>query len=154
MNFIGYVWADHGVELKKAEKLIRKALKLREGDALIKDSLGWVLFKKKKFEEARTFLEEAHKLEPKESIIAEHLADTLVKLNNLEEAQKFYELAVKLDPDTQEAKDLIQEKLAALRRGQPLDPCEPKSFNEKISGSECNTARIRNQNLRAPTSEK
>ena len=45
MNFIGYAYAERGVKLVEAERLIRRALELRPDDGYITDSLGWVLFK-------------------------------------------------------------------------------------------------------------
>jgi Flp pilus assembly protein TadD len=40
MNFIGYGYAERGVRLDEAERLVREALRLRPGDGYITDSLG------------------------------------------------------------------------------------------------------------------
>src|SRR5579871_1012827 len=74
-NDLGFVWADHDMHLDEAEKLIRKALdedrKQRKADkdlspeddhdnAAYVDSLGWVLYKKKQYAEAKKYLLEAY----------------------------------------------------------------------------------------------
>src|SRR5262249_14340749 len=43
LNFIGYAYAEHGAELEKAEKLLRRAMELAPGNGYIVDSLGWCL---------------------------------------------------------------------------------------------------------------
>src|SRR5262249_52540740 len=45
LNFIGYAYAEHGVELPEAEKILREAVRLAPGNGYIVDSLGWCLFK-------------------------------------------------------------------------------------------------------------
>ena len=68
-NDLGYIWADHDMNLAESEKLIRKAIdddrrtrrkanpdlkpELDKDNAAYLDSLGWVLFKQKKYKEAR-----------------------------------------------------------------------------------------------------
>ncbi len=97
-NDLGYIWADHDMNLDEAERLVRKALeedrKQRKADpdltpeedkdnAAYLDSLGWVLFKRKKFEEARKVLEEAVKDPDGQHIeIFDHLAQVLVALKD------------------------------------------------------------------------
>ena len=51
-NNLGYFYADRGVELAKAERLIRKALAARATEAAFLDSLGWVFYKQGRFREA------------------------------------------------------------------------------------------------------
>ncbi len=96
-NDLGYIWADHDVKLEEAEKLIRKALDLdrkrrqdlkkvnpdiedKDNGAYL-DSLGWVLFKQKKYKEAKEWLLKA--LEDKSSQhieIYDHLGDVHMAL--------------------------------------------------------------------------
>ncbi len=56
-NNLGYMYADRGVCLKKAEQMIRKALSERQDELSFLDSLGWVLYKQGEFSTAaETFL--------------------------------------------------------------------------------------------------
>src|SRR5262249_4259790 len=91
-NDLGYIWADHDMNLTESEKLIRKAIdddkKNRakanpdlkpdeiKANASYLDSLGWVLYKQKKYKEALPPLEEAVKDEEGQNIeIFDHLAE-------------------------------------------------------------------------------
>lgn len=116
-NDLGYVMADHDRELDAAEKMIRKALEedrkqrkaanpnLKAEDdkdvAAYLDSLGWVLFKKKNYKDAKKFLLEAIKDEEGQHIeIYDHLGDVYMALGEKDEAQKTWERALKLEART------------------------------------------------------
>ena len=43
MNYLGYMWAERGVNLSRAKELIDKAVKLEPKNAAYLDSLAWVL---------------------------------------------------------------------------------------------------------------
>jgi tetratricopeptide (TPR) repeat protein len=112
-NDLGYIWADHGRNLDEAEKLIRKAIELdrklkkanAEGNpASIKDnaayldSLGWVLFKQKKYKEAKPPLLEAVKddKEGQNIEILDHLGDVHLALGEKAEAVAAWKKGVEL----------------------------------------------------------
>src|SRR5690606_18490900 len=59
LNYLAYTWAERGENLKEAEELARKALKLEPKDGYIMDTLGWVLFKQGQIEESIKMLEAA-----------------------------------------------------------------------------------------------
>ena len=52
LNYLGYSYADKGINLEEALALIQKALKLKPDNGYMIDSLGWVYFKMGKHEEA------------------------------------------------------------------------------------------------------
>lgn len=96
-NDLGYVWADHNRKLDEAEKLIRKAIELDRAEKLkddpdlkpeelkdnasYLDSLGWVLFRQKKFKEAREHLQKAvQDPEGQHLEIYDHLGDVQLAL--------------------------------------------------------------------------
>ncbi|MBI3410330.1 MAG: tetratricopeptide repeat protein [Planctomycetes bacterium] len=101
-NDLGYIWADHDIKLEEAEKLIRKAIDLdrkrRQGNPKLDpeddidngaylDSLGWVLYKQKKFKEAKEMLLEAIKDKRTQHIeIYDHLGDVCLMLGEREAA--------------------------------------------------------------------
>ena len=109
LNFIGYSWADRGMNLDESEKLIKKALKLKPEDGYITDSLGWVYFKKGRIDKAISILEKAVLLAPKDSTIAEHLGDAYLKNNEYEHARQLFEKALELDPLKDHLKAKINE---------------------------------------------
>ena len=120
-NDLGYIWADHDMNLDESEKLIRKALdedrKLRKADKdLTKDedkdkpeyldSLGWVLFKKKEYAEAKKPLLEALKDPDSQHIeIFDHLGDTYLVLGQREEALDAWRRGLKVAGDDRREKE-------------------------------------------------
>src|SRR5438046_9577375 len=60
-NYIGYMWADHNMNLDEAEAMIKRALESEPNNASYLDSLGWVEFRKGKFDQALADLLRASK---------------------------------------------------------------------------------------------
>ena len=58
-NDLGYLYAEQGKNLEKAEAMIRKALQEEPESFAYLDSLGWVLFKRGKAKEALEPLKKA-----------------------------------------------------------------------------------------------
>ncbi|MFO0823139.1 MAG: tetratricopeptide repeat protein [Gemmataceae bacterium] len=114
-NDLGFIWCDNDMKLEESEKLIREALEIdlkekkklkEEGkiteakeNAAYLDSLGWVLFKQKKYKEA---------LEPLKKAVADdedgnhleiwdHLADCYMALGDKKAAIAAWEKALKAE---------------------------------------------------------
>src|SRR5204862_8273671 len=56
-NDLGYTWVDEGKNLDRAESMIRIAVDAEPDNESFLDSLGWALYKRAKFAEARGFFE-------------------------------------------------------------------------------------------------
>src|SRR5690606_15796389 len=52
LNYLGYGWADRGENLQGSLSLIQQAAALRPEDGYIADSLGWVLYRMKRFSDS------------------------------------------------------------------------------------------------------
>src|SRR5512147_3326686 len=90
LNYIGYTWAERGIRLDEAEKMISRAIELRPEDGFIVDSLGWVYYMRARplvqsgkmdaaqayLERALSELERADELTGGDPVISEHLGDT------------------------------------------------------------------------------
>jgi tetratricopeptide (TPR) repeat protein len=113
MNYLAYTWGDMGENLEEAEQLARKALKLEPKDGYIMDTLGWVLFKRGKFDEAAKVLEAAFKLQPTVAIIAEHLGDVYTKKTLTERALNMYNKALNLESDPKRLEE-IKAKITSI----------------------------------------
>jgi tetratricopeptide (TPR) repeat protein len=133
-NDLGYVLADHDKEFDEAERLIRKALELDKAErqklkdqgliesdddkdnAAYLDSLGWVLFKKKNYVEAKRHLLEASKSDDGKHVeIFEHLGDVHKALGEKAEAVAVWQKALDLDNVTKRddaRKEAIKKKMA------------------------------------------
>src|SRR5207245_2843271 len=46
LNYLGYTYAEMGVQLEEAERLIRRALEIEPDDGFYVDSLGWVYYQR------------------------------------------------------------------------------------------------------------
>jgi tetratricopeptide (TPR) repeat protein len=113
LNFIGYTFADRGIRLDEAEKMIKKALNLKPGNVYMIDSLGWVYFRQNRMDMAIKYLKEASDGLPNDATIAEHLGDAYAKAGRVSEAVEIYRQALKLNP----ANGDLQKKLADLIKG-------------------------------------
>jgi tetratricopeptide (TPR) repeat protein len=98
LNYIGYTYAEKGINLDEAMELIQKALKIKPDSAFIIDSLGWVYYQKGLYDEALDSLEKAFSLLSNDPTIAEHLGDTYLKKSNYERSLEMYQKALTLEP--------------------------------------------------------
>lgn len=107
LNALGYAYAEEGINLDEAKKMIEKALELAPDNPAYLDSLGWVYFKKGKYELAEEYLKKAGELF-KDPVIFEHLGDLYIKLNKNSIALEFYNKALKMDPQNSRLKEKIK----------------------------------------------
>ncbi|WP_422930487.1 tetratricopeptide repeat protein [Singulisphaera sp. PoT] len=123
-NDLGYLYADQGKNLERAESMIRKALEEKPDESAYLDSLGWVLYKRGKFQEAVVPLEKAIKSlnSGGDATIHEHLGDVYFRLQEnakakaaWEEAEKAAKKAIPSDKRLPE----IRKKLESLSKLPP-----------------------------------
>jgi tetratricopeptide (TPR) repeat protein len=99
LNALGYTLADRTERYREAEVLINKALKLDPDSPAIIDSLGWVLYKLGRHDEALAELQRAYAgFDDPE--VAAHLVEVLVALDRNEEALELLEAATEKRPDS------------------------------------------------------
>ncbi len=108
-NYLGYMWAEHGMHLDEAHQLILKALTFEPENGAYLDSLGWVLFQLGRSKEALGYLERAADLVGDDPIIFEHLADVLLDLGRTDEARPYLEQALQLDPENQKLRQKLEQ---------------------------------------------
>jgi tetratricopeptide (TPR) repeat protein len=121
-NDLGYLYADQGKNLEKAEAMIRKAVAEDSDNYAYLDSLGWVLFKRGKFQEARTPLEKAQADPRSDSTIPDHLGDVYFQLQEHAKAKAAWERALKIASEvkpTDKRLAEIQKKLKSLQQFVP-----------------------------------
>ncbi len=95
LNFVAYAYAEKGVRLDEAERLVRRALEIRPRSGYILDSLGWVHFRRGDFRRAVEVLEKADGLAGPEPTILEHLGDAYHAAARPGEAAAAYRRALK-----------------------------------------------------------
>jgi tetratricopeptide (TPR) repeat protein len=119
-NYLGYMWADHNMNLDEAEVLIKRALESDPNNASYLDSLGWVEFRKGKFDQAVGDLLRAAKAADREDpVIFEHIGDAYLKLNRAPEALEAWQKALSLDPKNKNLADKIQSTKKRISKDLP-----------------------------------
>jgi len=133
-NDLGYIWADHDMNLDESERLVRKAIeedrkqRLKDNPELkpesVKDnpsyldSLGWVLFKQKKYAEAKPPLLQAIEQEDGKHLeIYDHLGDVLWQLGEKTEAVDAWKKAIEVareNPREEKRKAAVEKKLKEM----------------------------------------
>ena len=101
LNYLGYSWADQGLNLDRARAMLVRAVELRPQDGNIADSLGWALFRLGDLPGALEWLEKAVELEPRNATITDHLGDVYWVAGRQREAQFQWRraLTMELEPD-------------------------------------------------------
>jgi tetratricopeptide (TPR) repeat protein len=110
LNFLGYLFADHNMNLDEALVMIRRAIELDPENGAYIDSMGWVLYRLGRLAEARTHLERALRLTGGDPVIHEHLGDVYNDLKLKDLAREQYRLSL-----AAEANDRVKAKLSGLR---------------------------------------
>jgi tetratricopeptide (TPR) repeat protein len=110
LNYLGYSWAERGINLDEAFALIEKAVALRPQSGAIIDSLGWAHYQRGDYEAALPHLEKAAALEPGDPTVTEHLGDLYWRIGRTVEARFQWERALELDPSERQ-RDALQRKL-------------------------------------------
>lgn len=115
LNYLGYMWAEAGVNLEKAADMLTKAVGQEPHNGAYVDSLGWVYFQQGKLDLAEKYLTDATKLLPRDSTVHEHLGDVLARRGDYGRALSLYRVALTLEPEPKdEAK--LRSKIADIEK--------------------------------------
>lgn len=107
LNYLGYMWAERGMNLAEARKMIEQALKQEPKNAAFLDSLGWVLFKQGKPREALPLIQKSIELEKEpDATLFDHLGDIYSVLKQPDKAREAWQKALSI-----EATDEVRKKL-------------------------------------------
>ena len=106
-NYLGYMWAEHGVKLEKARELIEQAVKAEPKNAAFLDSLAWVHFKLNQPTAALPYaLRSVELCDPPDATVYDHLGDIYAALKQFDQARDAWRKALALEPS-----DEIRKKL-------------------------------------------
>jgi tetratricopeptide (TPR) repeat protein len=110
LNYLGYMWAEHGEKLPQAREMIEKAVKAEPKNAAYLDSLAWVLFKLKQPKEALPYALKAAELSEKpDATVLDHIGDIYAAMDQKEKAREAWRKSVALEPNVE-----VQKKLDAV----------------------------------------
>ena len=108
LNYVSYKLSLRDEELGYALKLIKKALTLDPENGYFLDTIGWVEFKRKNFNNAVFYLEKASSILPNSAEVLDHLGDCYFKLGRSREAIYQWKRALKYEEDKIVIKNISQ----------------------------------------------
>jgi tetratricopeptide (TPR) repeat protein len=114
LNYLGYMFAEHGTQLDEAVQLIERALKVDPDNASYLDSLGWAYVQQGKLDLADRPLSTAAEKLPKNSVVQDHLGDLRLKQNRRADAIAAWQRALDGDGDSID-RAKIQKKIKDAR---------------------------------------
>jgi tetratricopeptide (TPR) repeat protein len=115
LNYLGYMWAENGVNLERAAEMLNKAVTQEPRNGAYIDSLGWIYFRQGKLDLAEKYLTDATRLLPRDATVHEHLGDVLAKRGDYVRALSLYRVALGLDPESKD-EDKIRSKIAEVEK--------------------------------------
>jgi tetratricopeptide (TPR) repeat protein len=108
LNYLGYMYAERGINLDEAGEMISKALKAQPDNPYYIDSMGWVYFKLGNLSGALAELDRAVQFMPDDATLREHLGDIYYALAQKDKALEQWQKALELDPKKEEVKKKIE----------------------------------------------
>ncbi len=108
LNFLGYFYADHNMNLDEAQQLLDKALEIDPDNAFYLDSLGWLYYRRGDGPKAIELIQRAlYGMENDDAMLRAHLGDAFFLGGKVDRALTEWKKAVRLDPKLKE----VQEKI-------------------------------------------
>lgn len=117
LNFMGYVLADHGLQLEEARGYLIRAVEARPEDPAFLDSLGWCELQRGDLEAAEPLLLRAAALRPDDPEILHHVAELHLRTSRLELAVATWQQALQAlrrDPDAR-LRGIIENRLVRVQ---------------------------------------
>ena len=111
INYLAYTWIEKGIKIKEALEMLKKANKLKSNDPYIIDSLGWALFKLKRYKESKDYLQQAVKLMPADPIVNDHYGDVLWKNGKEIQARYYWNYVMSIEDAEKDLKEKVEKKL-------------------------------------------
>ncbi|MFT3972527.1 MAG: tetratricopeptide repeat protein [Amaricoccus sp.] len=123
LNYLGYSMVEKHESLDEALGMIEQAAEAKPDDGYITDSLGWVLYRLGRYQDAVKPMLHAVELTPDDAVINDHLGDVLWKVGRKREAEFQWRRALSFGPADDLDMDRIRKKLAeGLDKVQAEDP--------------------------------
>ena len=107
MNDLGYLLADENRHLVRARRMSQFAVDHEPENVAYLDTLGWTLFRLKRYDEAATYLRRAAAGADADGIILDHLGDVYVQLERPTDAKQAWTRAVKAFRASNDAERLV-----------------------------------------------
>jgi tetratricopeptide (TPR) repeat protein len=100
LNYLGYSLVEKQIKLDEALEMIERAVAARPDSGYIVDSLGWVLYRLGRYEDAVGHMERAVALMPVDPVVNDHLGDVYWAVGRYREAEFQWSRALSfIDPE-------------------------------------------------------
>ena len=99
LNNYAYSLAERNEQLDTALEFALRAVELDPANPSFLDTLGWVYYQMREFEEAREWIEKSVEAGSTSAAVHEHLGDVLLELGDVEKARASFESARELGGD-------------------------------------------------------
>jgi tetratricopeptide (TPR) repeat protein len=126
LNYLGYMFAEAGLKLDEAAKLVSRALELDPQNGAYLDSLGWVYYRQNKLPEAENLLVQALAKIGKDPTVHDHLGDIYFKQGKTRDAIKQWQAS-------------MQEYEAGV--SQEMDAADAAKINKKLESAKVRLAK-------------
>jgi tetratricopeptide (TPR) repeat protein len=112
LNNYAYYLSVRGERLDAAEKMSKKSLELSPEQATFMDTYGWILYKQKKYDEAKKYIQKAIDADPQnaDGTLYDHLGDIEFKLSNKDKAVDLWKKAKEKGSDNAQLDKKIQDQ--------------------------------------------
>jgi tetratricopeptide (TPR) repeat protein len=110
-NALGYTLADQDRDIGEASALVTAALAQTPDSAAVLDSMGWVLYRQKKFPEALEYLGRAHARDD-DAEISLHVGEVQWAMGDEAAARKTWQEALKQHPGNK----VLEKRIARARK--------------------------------------
>jgi tetratricopeptide (TPR) repeat protein len=107
LNALGFTLADRTARYEEAHTLIKRALELIPDNFYVLDSMGWVLYRLGRLEEAVPYLEKARK-QRNDPEVAAHLGEVLWVLGRKDDAREVWNSGLEAHPEDAKILDAMK----------------------------------------------
>ena len=128
LNYLGYSYAERGVEIEEAVSLTKLAVSLKPNNGYYVDSLGWAFFKMGLLEEALVEIKRAVSLVDDDPVIFEHLGEIYFEQNHFDQAKEAWLHSLELDPSNAK----LIERYRELGLGDPTQEARVQQAQRRI----------------------
>jgi tetratricopeptide (TPR) repeat protein len=130
-NNLAYSWIEAGLNLDRAEKMVRLAVEERPTTSAYLDSLGWLLYKRGQYDQALVYLRRAVALSVEgDPILFSHLGDALYRAGKPNDAKAAWEKSLALSkekaddspsPEEVRTRARVEQELKSLAEKKPVE---------------------------------
>lgn len=108
LNNFAYSLSERNIRLEEALAMSEKSNLLEPDNAAYLDTIGWIYFKLKNYEEAKIYIHKSINSRPNSAVVLDHLGDVYYEMGDISEAKKYWKKSIELQPDNQ----TVLEKIA------------------------------------------